>query len=128
MIVDTSIMVAVSLGESTLDWIVQSIGDAGHHPLRMSWANIAEAAIILSRENALASDSLEEILNRMGIETLESDFAVTRLVAEARLHFPINFGDCFAYAHAKLRGEPLITLDADFLKTDLPRVLHPDAP
>ena len=33
---------------------------------------------------------------------------------------------CLAYALARIRRETLITLDADFLATDLPVVLHPD--
>ena len=30
-----------------------------------------------------------------------------------------NFGDCMAYAIAKLAGEPLLCTGADFAKTDL---------
>jgi len=36
-------------------------------------------------------------------------------------------GDCFAYRHARLRGEALIKLDSDCLAPDLPGVLHPFA-
>jgi len=48
-----------------------------------------------------------------------------RIAIAARARFPLNFGDCFAYAHARLRKEPLITLDDDFLATDLEAVWHP---
>jgi ribonuclease VapC len=32
----------------------------------------------------------------------------------------LNFGDCFAYAVARLSGEPLLCTGDDFAKTDLP--------
>ena len=31
----------------------------------------------------------------------------------------LNFGDCFAYALAKVTGEPLLFKGADFKKTDI---------
>jgi ribonuclease VapC len=31
----------------------------------------------------------------------------------------LNFGDCFAYALAKITGEPLLSKGEDFKKTDL---------
>jgi ribonuclease VapC len=31
----------------------------------------------------------------------------------------LNFGDCFAYALAKISGEPLLFKGADFSKTDI---------
>jgi len=30
-----------------------------------------------------------------------------------------DFGDCYAYAFAKSKGLPLLTLDADFRKSDI---------
>ena len=31
----------------------------------------------------------------------------------------LNFGDCFAYALAKMRGSPLLFVGNDFIKTDV---------
>lgn len=36
----------------------------------------------------------------------------------------LNFGDCFVYACAKARDEPLLFIGADFAKTDLPSALN----
>jgi len=55
----------------------------------------------------------------------ESTVEWIRGTLDARSRFPLNFGDCFAYAHARLRNEALITLDDGFLATDLGTVLHP---
>jgi uncharacterized protein with PIN domain len=46
-----------------------------------------------------------------------------RQAARARNRFPINLGDCFAYALAVQRGAPLLTLDRGFRKTDLTLIL-----
>ncbi len=79
----------------------------------------------LQRENLTALDALEPLLIQSGIERLDLNAATVRLAVEARARFPLNFGDCFAYAHAKLRHEALITLHDDFLKTDLVDLIHP---
>jgi ribonuclease VapC len=76
----------------------------------------------------IVDTSVAVALAALGIEPLEAAREVVRQAIAARSAFPLNFGDCFAYAHARLRGEALITLGDDFLRTDLPLVLHPDAP
>ena len=125
MIVDTSIIVALSLGEPITDWIEAIIEQSPRPHLRMSWVTVAEVSMVLARLNPRSIDKLEPKLAGLGVEMLEADHEVVRAATEARLRFPINFGDCFAYAHARLRAEPLLTLDADFLKTDLAEILHP---
>jgi ribonuclease VapC len=128
VIIDTSIVVALALREPTVDWVRRTLGAFPRESLHMSWINIGETAMTLRRTNPLASEALEPTLARVGIEPLDLNYPVIRIAAEARVRFPLNFGDCFAYAHARLLNEPLLTLDADFLQTDLKRVLHPDRP
>ena len=41
-----------------------------------------------------------------------------------RLIFPLNLGDCFAYALAVAQDSPILTLDADFRAVDRP-VIRP---
>jgi ribonuclease VapC len=127
MIVDTSIVVALAAGEPSTRWIRASLDERAAEPLRMSWVNIAECAMVLERAARGASDALESALAAIGIEALEADYAIVRLAVEARARYPLNFGDCFAYAHARARNEPLLTLDDDFLATDLVGLLHPGA-
>jgi len=45
------------------------------------------------------------------------------MAAAARLRFPLNLGDCFAYALAMDEDCPLLTLDKDFRSTDIRVVL-----
>ena len=43
----------------------------------------------------------------------------SKIVAEARLKFPLNLGDCFAYSLAKQEACPLIAIDGDFKRCDI---------
>jgi ribonuclease VapC len=127
MIVDTSVVVALAANEQTAGWIRAALADAGNEPLRMSVVNVAEAGMVLDRIAKGASVLLEPALSAAGIAPLSVDVEVARIAVSARSSFPLNFGDCFAYAHARATGEALITLDDDFLRTDLERIVHPDA-
>lgn len=49
--------------------------------------------------------------------------AQAEIAASARLRFPLNLGDCFAYALAKDEGLPLLTLNRDFRNTDVELIL-----
>lgn len=41
------------------------------------------------------------------------------MAAAARIRYPLNLGDCFAYALAKDDDVALLTLDRDFRSTDV---------
>ena len=45
------------------------------------------------------------------------------IAARARLRYPLNLGDCFAYALAKDEDQALLTLDRDFRRSDLKVIL-----
>ncbi len=128
MIVDSSAIIAIAIDEPAADWVESALLRPNVLPLRMSWVNITEVATTLRRGGSFDIGTLQSLLARVGIEALQIDHDIVRVVADARRRFPLNFGDCFAYAHAKLLREPLLTLDADFLATDLETVLHPDRP
>ena len=61
----------------------------------------------------------------MDIRFIPPDREQAELAAEARLRFPLNFGDCFAYALARSTGLPPLTLDSDFRALDVPVILPP---
>jgi ribonuclease VapC len=125
VIVDASAAIALAFGEPHAAWLQSVMGRHATEPWGIAWTNIAEVEIQYAKRRTRSS--VQELLARLRIEPLADTFAISRLVGDARIRFPINLGDCFAYAHAKVRNEPLLTLDKDFLKTDLTRVLHPDA-
>lgn len=125
MIVDTSVVIALAAEEPGVEWIRATLDAHASEPLRMSWVNIAECGMVLERAARGSSAALEAALAALGMEALESDYPIVRIAIDARARFALNFGDCFAYAHARARNEPLVTLDGDFLRTDLQAVLHP---
>ena len=45
--------------------------------------------------------------------------------AAARLRYPLNLGDCFAYALSAAENCPILTLDSDFQKCDRPILFPP---
>jgi uncharacterized protein with PIN domain len=47
------------------------------------------------------------------------------LAAAARLKFPLNLGDCFAYALSAIENQPILTLDEDFRRCDRPLLIPP---
>jgi len=125
VVLDASGLIALFLAEPRAAWIRARL-KTSVAPLRMSWVNATEVAMSMERKALGGGGVAMDLLARSQIELLAPDREIAVLVAEARQRFPLNFGDCFAYAHAKLLDEPLLTLVADFLKTDLAAVLHPD--
>lgn len=126
VVLDASGLIALLLDEPAADWVIAQLATEATRR-RMSWINVTEVALAAERKAIGGAATAISALEQLRIEFLQPDRDIAVLVAEARQKFPLNYGDCFAYAHAKLLGEPLLTLDADFLKTDFAAVLHPDA-
>jgi ribonuclease VapC len=90
----------------------------------MSTVNLSEMLILLRDRNPSGYRALSDRLVGEPIRFIPPTISQAQLAAEARSKFPLNLGDCFAYALAKEEGEPLITLDRDFKRTDI-KVLLP---
>ena len=126
MIVDSSVLIAILRAEPDAASYAAAIKDAATR--RMSSASYLEAAIVIdgSRE-PIASRRFDELVREASIiiEAFTEDQA--RIAREAYRDFgkgsghpaKLNFGDCFAYALAKARGEPLLFKGDDFTRTDL---------
>ena len=125
MIVDSSALVAILGSEPEAEDLENSLLDA---PLRcISAVTYVETAIVVdSRRDAVLSRRLDEFLREteMDIEPVTSEQA--RIAREAYRDFGkgrhragLNFGDCFAYALAKDKREPLLFKGEDFRRTDV---------
>ena len=122
MVVDTSAILAVLFFDPGTEWAVAQLEEHAA-VLRMSTVNLAETLIRLrDRQPQLAEDLENEILDS-GIRFVPPDAEQCRLAAEARGRFPLNLGDCFAYALAVSEGVPILTLDSGFRRLDHPVVL-----
>jgi ribonuclease VapC len=85
----------------------------------MSAVNYTECLIRVLDRAPQAAESLERVLAEFALEIVPVDRVLAHAAALARLQYPINLGDCYAYALAMQRALPLLSLDSDFGKTDV---------
>ena len=117
MVVDTSVLLAVFFAEPHGPWAAARLGEyAG--ALRMSTVNLAETLIRLRDRQPTLYPQLEARVLGSGIRFVAPTVEQARVAAEARVRLPLNLGDCFAYALAVTEGCPILTLDADFRRTE----------
>lgn len=123
MVVDSSALLALLFGEPTAPGIARILDEhAGE--LVMSTVNLTETLIRLRDRNPDSYSDLEAQILGSSIQFVPPDAEQARIAASARLQYPLDLGDCFAYALAKTLVLPVLTIDTDFLKTDL-KVLAP---
>jgi ribonuclease VapC len=92
----------------------------------ISPVNFLEAAIRADALGAAESQELDRLIETSGIEIAPVTPQQARLAREAYRRFGngnhparLNIGDCFAYALAKARNEPLLFKGDDFPQTDI---------
>ncbi len=117
MVVDTSALLAVLFGEPQAERIAELLSSA-NQPM-ISAVNYTECLIRILDRAPDAADTLDSALAAFALEIVPVDRVLANAAAHARLKYPINLGDCFAYSLAKARGLALLTLDSDFNKTDV---------
>ena len=125
MIIDTSAILAILLDERDAAIFAKAIENAGDR--RMSAAGYLEAALVIdNRGDAVAQREFDRFLERSGIAIEPVTFEQGRIAREAYRDFGkgrhragLNFGDCFAYALARARDQPLLYKGRDFSHTDL---------
>lgn len=130
MIIDSSALVAILFGEPDAREYAAAIERASTR--RISAVNYVETAIVIDgRRDPVASRRFDELVRaaRIAIEPVDEEQA--RAAREAYRDFGrgsghparLNFGDCFAYALAQRRGEPLLFKGEDFGHTDIASAL-----
>ncbi|MCU0225947.1 MAG: type II toxin-antitoxin system VapC family toxin [Acidobacteria bacterium] len=124
MVVDTSILIAILFNEEHGPWALDQL-QAQRGALCMSTLNLAEVLILCEDRQPRLFAELQEMVLSSSIRFVPPSVGQAALAAAARGRFPLNLGDCFAYALAKEESLPLLTLDRDFRKTDIPVVLPP---
>lgn len=126
MVVDTSALVAILLQEEDAQTYSDAI--AGAATAALSAASYVELVIVSLSRGARGRAELEMTLAEAAIEIAPVTLDQARLAAGAYERYGkgrhpagLNFGDCFAYALAKSRGEPLLFKGSDFALTDVLR-------
>jgi ribonuclease VapC len=124
MVVDTSALLAVVFNEPHGDWVTRQFKN---HPgeLLMSTVNLAETLMILRKRMPTSLSKYESAVLSIDLEFVPPTTDQARIAAEARHRFPLNLGDCFAYALSVTENCPILTLDEDFRRCDRPVVIPP---
>lgn len=125
MVLDSSAVLAIFYKEEYGSWCAKQLDEATG-VLRMSTVNLAECLILAEdRDHAAAARQLQADLELRGVAFIAPDAEQARTAALARHRYPLNLGDCLAYALARVTDDTLLTLDRDFKSTDISVLLPP---
>jgi ribonuclease VapC len=147
VVVDPSAIIAVLAEEPKGPEVVRALKDHGGPfavpPMTVFESTLGLARARVGRERAVASEDIATALAAVEkfCEALQAeepsvtpDLARKAVEAAARLgkivghKADLNFGDCFAYAHAQARSEALLFVGDDFTQTDVQSVLPDPRP
>jgi ribonuclease VapC len=129
VIVDSSALLAVVFREPGFERLLEFM--VGEAPAAAGAPTLAETGIVLhARLGTAAQGLLERLIDELDIQEVPFGELHWREAVEAfrrygRGRHPagLNFGDCMAYAVARLSGEPLLFLGEDFRRTDIEAVV-----
>jgi len=125
MVIDTSALVAMMMGEPTADRLVAAVeSETGR---LVSAATVVEASLVLmGRYGDVGDAQLDRFLRSIGAEVVPVGEDQVSIARDAAMRFgrgrhpaALNFGDCFSYALSVARHEPLLFVGDDFSKTDV---------
>lgn len=126
MILDSSAVVAILRNELDRPALAKAIED--DQVRRISAANYLEACIVTdSNRDPSLNRRLDEFFHEIEVIIEPVTAEQARIAREAYRDFgkgsghpaKLNFGDCFAYALAKSKREPLLCKGDDFVHTDV---------
>jgi ribonuclease VapC len=126
MIVDSSALIAMLTNEEDGETLSQVLDGPG--AVRMSAASYLETSIVIdAHRDTVLSARLDEMIldSEIVIEPVTVEQA--RIARQAYRDYGkgsghpanLNFGDCFSYALAREKREPILFKGDDFLHTDL---------
>ena len=125
MVIDTSALVAIFLGEPERQMFRGAILSAESRLI--SAASVFETAMVLEgRRGEVAAREFDLFVIRANVDIVPVDAGQAELARSAWRRFGkgrhpagLNFGDCFTYALAKFSGEPILAKGTDFVRTDV---------
>jgi len=124
MIIDTSALLAILRDEPEAETCATALEAADAR--RISAGSYLEAAIVIDASgDPVASRRLDELMELTGMAIEPFTVEQARIARDAYRDFGrgsghparLNFGDCFAYALAKVTGEALLFVGDDFRRT-----------
>lgn len=128
MVIDTSAIVAIALNEADAGDIERLIVE---DQIRLiSAATVVEATMVIETRLGEAGGREFDLwliklsAEIVAVDAVQADAArrAWRRYGKGRHAAALNYGDCFSYALAMTRGEPLLFKGGDFAKTDIRQV------
>jgi ribonuclease VapC len=126
MVVDTSALIAIAFKEEERTAFADLMTRTT--PVLISAVNFYEASLVVAtkKHSRHAAELVDTFIREFDIHVAPVDGA-TALAARASYFrygrgwhaAKLNFADCFAYALAKTRNEPLLFKGDDFAQTDI---------
>lgn len=126
MIVDSSALIAILKREAQWSSLSETLDAA--RSSRISAASYLESSIVVDGwRNPTLSREFDELIERFNIQIEPVTFEQARIARQAYRDFGegsghpagLNFGDCFSYALAREKREPILYKGDDFGHTDL---------
>jgi ribonuclease VapC len=126
MLVDTSALLAIALGEPTRQRMLDALASMDSRIL--SSISLLEAGMVLrARNGETAVVLLYQLVSELITEIVPFDEAQARLAIQAFSRYgkgmghraQLNFGDCAVYALAGTRREPVLATGNYFAATDI---------
>ncbi|HEY8483255.1 MAG TPA: type II toxin-antitoxin system VapC family toxin [Longimicrobiales bacterium] len=131
MVIDTSALIAILLGEPEAAALVDAI--AADETRLVGAPTLVEAsAIMVARKGPQGAIALDALLERLDIEVVAMSAEAASLARSAYTRYGkgvgspgvLNYGDCLSYGVAMATGEPLLFKGDDFTQTDVLRVTY----
>lgn len=125
MILDSSALIAILFKEQEAARFTSAILEAGD--VAIGAPTLVEATMVAEgRSRSGMRDRLDALMTAIQPEVVPFTAEHATLACEAWRRFGkgrhpagLNLGDCFAYALAQARGEPLLFKGQDFVRTDV---------
>lgn len=126
MIVDTSAVVSVVLGEPGSDRLAELLL-ADPRPRLSAPTAVEINAVLVRRLRPEDQRRVEQLMDMWGIDVVAFDAVQATVASQAYRDYGrgsghpanLNLGDCFSYALARVLGEPLLYVGEDFAHTDI---------
>jgi ribonuclease VapC len=129
MVIDTSALIAILLGEPDAKVFSEAIANAPKK-LVSAFSALETSIVIESKKGEPGGRELDLLLHKARIEIVPINDEQFELARQAwrdfgKGHHPVglNIGDCCSYALSKYSGEPLLFKGDDFSKTDVQSAL-----
>lgn len=129
MIIDSSALIAILLGEVDAPVYIEALSSAGRK-FMSSFTYLETAIVIEARKGPEGARALAELVAVAGIESVAFDASLSevaldgwRRYGKGRHAAGLNIGDCASYALARVMHEPLLFKGDDFTHTDIPSAM-----